>query len=165
VSACTPDFDRQPVRFPGWKAALRQSGLPGADLIEYERAIISFLKFCKDRHAPASVVMVRLHLQSRPGHRMALRWFFKAAGWRGPGKAAAAAPAAITPGRTEASPEIRRSRANEPSLAAADLGREPWERDLITAARTAGLLWRTEETYRGWAAYSLRHAAFAIGAQ
>jgi integron integrase len=36
-------------------------------------------------------------------------------------------------------------------LAARDLGRSQWERALISALRTAGYLWRTEETYRMWA--------------
>jgi integron integrase len=31
------------------------------------------------------------------------------------------------------------------------LGGADWERDLIAAIRSRGLLWRTEETYRGWA--------------
>lgn len=33
-----------------------------------------------------------------------------------------------------------------------DTGGADWERDLIKASRGAGLLWRTEETYRGWGA-------------
>ncbi len=127
VSASTPDSDRQPVHFPGWKTALRQSGLPGADVIAYERAILSFLRLCKVRHAPATVVLVRLHLQSHPGHRMALRWFFKAAGWTGTVNLATTATAAISPERADGPTENKRLRSNEPGLAANDLGREPWE--------------------------------------
>jgi site-specific recombinase XerD len=37
------------------------------------------------------------------------------------------------------------------------LGASPWEADLITAIRRQGLLWRTEVTYRQWAA---KFAAF-----
>ncbi|MGC4073103.1 MAG: integron integrase [Nibricoccus sp.] len=40
-----------------------------------------------------------------------------------------------------------------PLPAALDLGGADWERDLITAVRRKGLLWRTEQTYRGWAAW------------
>ena len=47
VSASAPDSARQPVRFPGWKTALRQSGLPGADVIAYERAILSFPDYAR----------------------------------------------------------------------------------------------------------------------
>jgi len=38
-----------------------------------------------------------------------------------------------------------------PPRAADDLGGPDWERDLIKACRERGFLWRTEETYRGWA--------------
>jgi site-specific recombinase XerD len=44
-----------------------------------------------------------------------------------------------------------------PRPAALDLGGADWERDLIRAARIKGLLFRTETTYRGWAA---KFAAF-----
>ena len=43
------------------------------------------------------------------------------------------------------------ARTKEPPLAVRDLGGADWERELIAAARLAGLAWRTEETYRGWA--------------
>ena len=33
-----------------------------------------------------------------------------------------------------------------------DMGGPDWERELIKAAREHGFLWRTEETYRAWAA-------------
>lgn len=48
-------------------------------------------------------------------------------------------------------------RKDHPPAAADDLGRTPWERDLIKASRERGYLWRTEETYREWA---VRFAAF-----
>jgi integrase len=51
--------------------------------------------------------------------------------------------------------DVRRS--TTPPLAACDLGGADWERDLIAALRERGLLWRTEETYQGWA---VRFAAF-----
>jgi hypothetical protein len=44
-----------------------------------------------------------------------------------------------------------------PLVAAEDMGKMDWEQDLIRASRVAGFLWRTEQTYRGWAA---RFAAF-----
>jgi len=37
-------------------------------------------------------------------------------------------------------------------LAALDRGGADWERDLIAAVRARGFLWRTEQTYREWAA-------------
>lgn len=45
----------------------------------------------------------------------------------------------------------------EPPRAAEDLGGADWERDLIEACRERNFLWRTEQTYREWAA---RFAAF-----
>jgi hypothetical protein len=128
---------------------LQQSGLPAGDRLAYERAILSFLRLCKARHAPATVVLVRLHLQSHPDHRMALRWFFKAAGWRGTAKTASTAPAAASPQSADGPAENKRMRSNEPGLAIDDLGREPW------AAYSFA---------RGGLAYRLRHAAVAIGA-
>ncbi|MCB1104607.1 MAG: integron integrase [Cephaloticoccus sp.] len=44
-----------------------------------------------------------------------------------------------------------------PPLAKDDLGSSDWERALVAAIRTKGLLWRTEQTYRSWAA---RFASF-----
>jgi len=38
-----------------------------------------------------------------------------------------------------------------PPLGATDRGKTDWERALVDAARSKGLSWRTEETYRGWA--------------
>jgi integron integrase len=60
-------------------------------------------------------------------------------------------------------------RSSVPPLAKTDLGGADWERDLIKAARVAGFLWRTEETYRGWAARFARfiapHSPYAVGAK
>lgn len=47
----------------------------------------------------------------------------------------------------------------EPPPAASDLGREPWERDLIRASRERNFLWRTEQTYREWAVRFARFIA------
>ena len=79
---------------------------------------------------------IRAHLAGKPGEqqaREALRWFYRQA-------------------KKGGDPVPHRSRgATVPPAAAADLGAEPWERALIKAARERGFLWRTEETYRGWA--------------
>jgi hypothetical protein len=50
----------------------------------------------------------------------------------------------------------------EPRPAAQDLGGPDWEKALVGTLRVRGLLARTEDTYRSWAAYRLRHAAFAV---
>ena len=59
--------------------------------------------------------------------------------------------------RLQDSARIDRRRGDIPPAAALDRGGPDWERDLIAALRERGMLWRTEETYRGWAA---RFAAF-----
>jgi integron integrase len=51
----------------------------------------------------------------------------------------------------EPSPVRALTRASVAPRAAEDQGGADWERDLIRAARSKGLLWRSEETYRGWA--------------
>jgi integron integrase len=57
----------------------------------------------------------------------------------------------------------------QPPLAAMDLGGSDWERDLIKACRVRGFLWRTEETYRGWARRFARfldpRSPYAAGAE
>jgi len=53
----------------------------------------------------------------------------------------------------------RPQRTGTPPAAAGDRGGADWERDLIEAARSKGLLWRSEETYRGWAARFARFLA------
>jgi integron integrase len=69
----------------------------------------------------------------------------------------------VPPGLPRASrsaePGFPRPRATEPKPAASDLGESAWERDLVVAVREAGLLWRTEETYRGWAVRFARFIA------
>jgi len=65
-----------------------------------------------------------------------------------------AAPAPVSApsgGQAGAGTRPATRRRAEPTLAAADLGGAEWERDLIAASRSRGFLWRTEETYRGWA--------------
>jgi integron integrase len=68
--------------------------------------------------------------------RPALRWFFEAS---------------RAPSGESARPRVA-ERTSTPRIAAQDLGGADWERDLIRAIRSAGFLWRTEETYRNWAA-------------
>jgi len=140
-------MDKQPVSFPNWKGALAATGFPPVQPATYTREIISFLRFCKTRHVPVSAELARQYLEIResqttPPAREALRWFYRAAR---AGGASPPAPAAIR------RPAARQA-AQEPPLAAADLGGPDWERDLIKASRERGFLWRTEETYRAWAA-------------
>ena len=145
----TPGSSRDaqaPISFPAWKEALGSAALPPEVRERHRRAIITFLKFCKDSHAPASVVMIRQHLEAMPdpAAREALRWFYRAA--------ASSGSSAETGPERPASGGAPRARGNVPPLAASDLGGADWERDLIAAVRARGFLWRTEETYRMWGA-------------
>jgi integron integrase len=71
-----------------------------------------------------------------------------------PGRDEGVGPAPVSPPRQ---PRPQSWRKDHPPTAADDLGRTPWERDLIKASRERGFLWRTEETYREWA---VRFAGF-----
>jgi len=158
------------VSFPTWKSALSAASLPPATQAAYRREVLAFLHHCKVEHAPATIILAKEYLTARERQgakdaRPALRWFFQTARratGTGPTRPAAAAPA----GRESGEPAARDS---TPPVAITDKGGADWERDLIKATRTAGLLWRTEETYRGWAARFARFLAprspYAAGAE
>jgi integron integrase len=141
-------MDKQPVSFPNWKESLTQAGLPPERRSAYTREIIAFLRHCKNHHVPVSAELARQYLETREKQttapaREALRWFYRAARQPGPAK----------PGYTGAFVRAApRQVGAEPPPAACDLGGSDWERDLIKVARERGFLWRTEETYRAWAA-------------
>jgi integron integrase len=156
---------RTPISFPAWKEELGRAALSAGERERYRRAIITFLKVCKVAHAPASVALIRRHLATAPdpAAREALRWFYRGAveaeekgRVTGDGKPATAGgrPAEDSNQRPEDKPRHRtaRWRSDVPPPAAHDVGGADWERDLIAAVRARGFLWRTEETYRAWAA-------------
>jgi hypothetical protein len=214
--------EQTPLSFPEWKAALIREPWPPAKTESFRREILSFLRHCKQRHAPATVALIKRYLseQEKRGAgqaREALRWFYQAAR-----KESGSTPSPATPGQPRAaakpsataraglasemrdasgpnadrmpvSPDVRADESqargveigdiardavstshalaggtvrpgnaglkNIPPTAATDLGGADWERDLVRAAREAGLMWRTEETYRGWAARFARFIA------
>lgn len=136
--------EREPISFPGWKESLSGSALPLNVRRAYEGQILSFLRRCKQLRSPVSVAMIKSYLADDPRQdtserREALRWFFKAARVIPGGASPKNHPAKIQGGRSE------------PSIAAADRGKTPWEETLIQAIRSRHFLWRTEETYRRWA--------------
>ena len=146
--------NKQIVSFPEWKRALAQSSLTAAEQDEYRRSILAFLSFCKKRHSPASVAVFRRYLEEAPQHRPALRWFFQAA------KAVESRVTVSHEGKAAKGQNSNRlNQRNVPLPGKMDLGGADWERDLIKAIREKGLLWRTEETYRGWAQRFIRFIA------
>jgi hypothetical protein len=168
VGRCTAD-DR--ISFSNWMEALAAAGLPPAQVADFKREIILFLAHCRRAHAPASINLVRAYLQhhaQRPEPaRAALRWWFRAARLSpqhsrvSPAERPCPRPADATTtsvaGLTPVAPESISSRRLEPPAAATDRGGADWERDLITAMRRVGFLWRTEKAYRMWA---VRFATF-----
>jgi integron integrase len=131
------------VSFPNWVERL-EAVVSGPERAVYVGAIAGFLRHCKRVRAPATLMLAKQYIESfekqadsrQEKLREALRWFFRTA------KTSTLAP----PDR----PDVRRSLVPPPP-AAEDLGGADWERDLISAARRKGLLWRTEQTYRQWA--------------
>lgn len=143
-----PMSERRAIHFSGWPAALAAAPLAPAVREEYRRAILGLLHHCKSLRAPATIALIREYLKGRDHQvREALRWFYRASatddGGRKPGSPAS---------RREEKAGRNRPRGGVPPPAAQDLGGADWERDLIAAARQRGFLWRTEETYRQWAA-------------
>ena len=164
------------VRFPGWEAALINSGLPADAIERHRRAVLGYLSFCKQRHCPASIATATMYLQERekqgtlwPSLRIGLRWFFIQARQSDHGRTTpvaqqkpldplnhptrrlpvgggASPPAPVAPGPASG----RRAFEHAPAPRN-DLGATNWEKDLIRAIRTRGFLWRTEQTYRDWA--------------
>jgi integron integrase len=143
-----PPAHSQPIRFPDWQAALISDVTDTATRARYCRAIIAFLGHCKRTHRPASIIVAKDYLQSlaeqvQPEARLALRWFVRAS------VHSKAAHTRVESGIRAARPS---SAALVPPPAGQDQGGADWERDLIRAIRTRGFLWRTEKTYREWAA-------------
>jgi len=163
-------MDNQPVSFPTWKEALAGTGLFAATQDAYVREIITFLKYCKTNHVPATVLLAKHYVETqerlRTGPvREALRWFFRAAKVAvsrdrlergGPGTSVQRNPGGQEgttprPDRSAAMPAPRHLRPMQPKRAEDDLGESEWERALIKTMRLRGLLWRTEYSYRSWA--------------
>jgi integron integrase len=157
--------DRESIRFPEWKQVLAQADLSAAVRERHRRGILGFLKYCKDRRSPASVVVIRGYLATAEGAgaRGALAWFWRAASARG-GRGDGGDVGDVEGGKVGNGVEGKGenpegnaragsrppTRAAVPPRAAEDRGGADWERDLIAAVRSRGFLWRTEETYREW---------------
>lgn len=149
-----PFTQEQPVWFPQWAEALAQLRLPALHREQYRQALIHYLRYCKQTHQRATIASARTFMESVQTQRRlgvsalalwkeALNWFFRE-------------------GRKQSSNEQREvatgtrrapaARVALPTPAAADLGASAWERRLIETLRTRHYQWRTEQTYRGWAA-------------
>lgn len=161
-------MENAPISFPDWRQALARTGLPAVWEQQFEREIISFLRHCKARRSPATTGLAKQYLcererQTNAPVRQALRWFFRRG--RVPPEFPPPAQPAAERGEPAGTPVPSRDsgplagRSGVPPPAASDLGREPWERELIREIRERGFLWRTEQTYREWAARFSRFIA------
>jgi integron integrase len=147
VDSGSDTMGHEALSFWDWPDVLASSQLPESVIESHRREIINFLRFCKAAHAPATVVLARQFLErstEEPSStREALRWLFRTGRSRvADNSTTSAQPPAVAP---------RASLHRMSVLARDDLGGTIWERDLISAVRRKGLLWRTEITYREWA--------------
>jgi integron integrase len=139
----------QGVWFPQWAGVLAQFPLKELERRAYYRAIVEYLRFCKQSRQRATVASARLFMEQMEGGRRlgvsqlaawkaGLNWFFKTA---------KSSPARS--GMTQTSRPCAWEK--EPPLAATDMGGPDWERKLIRELRTRHYEWRTEQAYRMWA--------------
>ena len=75
-----PGSERTPISFPSWKTVLTEAELSGEQKESFTREILTFLRLCKSRRAPVSVMLAKLYLADREKQgpspaRQALRWF------------------------------------------------------------------------------------------
>lgn len=116
-------------------------------------AIMRLLKVCKEERHPASITFIRRYLAGSlaganlfPETREALRWFVV--------QARAQVSREKRP-EADTGLERREAAAKAPPMTAAggriDVDGPAWEQALVRTLRMEGKLWRTEETYRGWA--------------
>jgi integron integrase len=167
-----------PISFPHWRQVLAASALPAVDRESHAREIIGFLRHCQQHQAPVSVALAKQYVEGFAGGaeeaRAALRWFVRTGraemGRRGGGKIEGFGAGEMgrrgeesDRGGGESEDRERTASAEReisrgvPLNARDDLGGAGWERDLISAVRRKGFLWRTEQTYRAWAARFAQH--------
>jgi integron integrase len=147
------------VSFGSWKQALVEAKLPQAVSEDYRRDILGLLRTCKQARRPVSAGFIRWYLArrgltelERNYEREALRWFYQTARKQGHviRREGVFQPPAVDPAAMEVwnNPGAK---GKPPPLAKDNLGSSDWEQALVEAIRRKGLLWRTEQTYRGWA--------------
>ena len=145
-----------PLAFSGWAGAL--ASMDWSEDVKKRRqlAIMRLLKFCKLERRPVSVTLIKSYLENLerqgnlwPETREALRWFVIEARKRSlaVGVEAVKTPAVSSLGFKQSGG----GPGSLPASGASDLGGAEWERCLVTALRRQGKMWRTEQTYRGWA--------------
>jgi integron integrase len=132
-------YPHDTIRFPEWADALEADPEIASDKALFKACIVSYLRWCKSNRSSASVAAGRQFLQHSVNSRLplqaALRWLFTAA---------------AKADKVHRQPFAPATQRTIPPQGSSDLGSADWERALIRSIRESGLLWRTEETYRGW---------------
>jgi hypothetical protein len=165
--------DDEALSFPAWGEVLasREEMKPD-ERSRWKFAIIGLLKFCKGERRPVSITLIKEYIEVMRAQgklvaepREAFLWFVAearreshAGGTSGSletrAKAGLAKDKEARPavGPTFRDPTLRESDRSMPSEGAEGLDGPDWEQALVRAARLKGLAWRTEVTYREWAA-------------
>jgi integron integrase len=149
------------IWFPEWAEALQQVRLPALIRQQYRLALIEYLRFCKQSHQRVTVDSARQFMAETEAHRRlapsqlenwkeAIRWFFREGRKQTARVDRQASRVALTE-RTARRSVSASALTDIPTRGAADLGDTDWERKLIRELRGRHYLWRTEQTYRGWA--------------
>ena len=144
------DKDQLFIWFPQWHECLDNSGFDHLQKLSYRDKIIKYLGFCKTENKRVTLSSARqfadyykLRYQPKPSDiaelKEAIKWFFSEA-------------------RKFRSAAFR----DLPLPAQADLGSTDWEKRLVRRLRNLHYLWRTEQTYRGWAYPAIDNAQGAI---
>lgn len=151
--------ERAGLSFPGWAEALKAERWEPVVKARRKAAIIRFLGHCKRERCAVTIMWIKAYLRSTSiqaevleDTREALRWFVRGAvpeRRREPGEGGGLEGGEAVVWQTM------------PSRGAEGLAGPEWERRLVEACRREGLLWRTEQTYRGW----VRRFAEMVGAE
>ncbi len=139
--------ERVPLFLRDWANRLEKAPITNDEKRTWHRQLRFFFSYCRRERGVACVATCRAYLEhldekmpkASEYARPALRWFVKEARLHG-----------------QIGQPIRRETGSHsagvpPPLAATDLGKEPWEQALVATIRKKHLLWRSEQTYRGWA--------------
>jgi hypothetical protein len=109
----------EPVSFPEWHEILALEPLDALKRERFGKAIICYLRHCRDAHAWASIAGAKRYLeagaQRGPLHREALRWFLVAYACHGlPGNRRAEPAGPLSDAALAGSTEARRGTATPP---------------------------------------------------
>jgi len=129
----------EPVSFPEWSEILALEPFDAQMRARFAKAIISYLRHCRDFHERASIAGAKRYLEAGtpkgPIDRDALRWFFLAHRRVHEGSPPTGRhPVVVQPPTPMPIPE----------------GTPPWEAEMIRKIRLKGFLWNTEQVYRSW---------------